>query len=78
MIIGCDEKLKDASLGWDDGLASLMDQNRASQLNIMEAPLQIAQQAKEDIKPSCKTCLWHRSGAEVCVECINFSWWQRG
>lgn len=77
MIIRCDEKMVDAPLGGVDALCSPLDQNRASQQNIMEAPLQIAQQAKENIKPCCKTCLWHRSGAEVCIECVEFSWWQR-
>ena len=35
------------------------------------------QQAKENIKPSCFTCVWHLSGAEACGECVEFSWWQR-
>jgi hypothetical protein len=36
-----------------------------------------AQQAKENIKPSCFTCVWHRSGSEACGEGVDFSWWQR-
>lgn len=36
-----------------------------------------AQQAKENIKPSCLTCVWHLSGSEACGECVDFSWWQR-